>query len=48
MHYRAVYEHIASGKKTEPLFATATDGHHEVKLCEAILESSRTKGWVKV
>ena len=48
MHYRAVYEHIASGRKTPPLFATAEDGHHEVKLCEAVLKSSRSKGWVKV
>jgi predicted dehydrogenase len=48
MHYRAVYEHIASNRKTPLLFATADDGHHEVKLCEAILQSSRSKGWVKV
>ncbi len=48
MHYRAVYEHIASGKKTEPLFANAADGHHEVKLCEAILQSSKAKAWVRV
>ena len=48
MHYRAVYEHIASGRKTPVLFATAADGHHEVKLCEAILKSSRAKKWVKV
>jgi predicted dehydrogenase len=48
MHYRAVYEHIASGKKTPALFATAADGHHEVKLCEAILQSSKAKTWVKV
>ncbi|MBI3414461.1 MAG: Gfo/Idh/MocA family oxidoreductase [Verrucomicrobia bacterium] len=48
MHYRAVYEHIASGRKTPLLFATAEDGHHEVKLCEAILQSSRSKEWVKV
>lgn len=48
MHYRAVYEHIASGKKTPALFAGADDGHHEVKLCEAILASSRAKTWVKV
>jgi predicted dehydrogenase len=47
MHYRAVYEHIASGGKTPVLFATAADGHHEVKLCEAILKSSRAKKWVK-
>jgi predicted dehydrogenase len=48
MHYRAVYEHIASGRRTPLLFATAEDGHHEVKLCEAVLKSSRSKGWVKV
>jgi predicted dehydrogenase len=48
MHYRAVYEHIASGRKTPVLFATAEDGHHEVKLCEAVLKSSRARRWVKV
>jgi predicted dehydrogenase len=48
MHYRAVYEHIASGRKTPVLFATAADGHHEVKLCEAILKSSCAKRWVTV
>ena len=48
MHSRAVYEHIASGRKTPVLFATAEDGHHEVKLCEAVLKSSKAKRWVKV
>ena len=48
MQYRAVYEHIATNRKTPLLFAMAADGHHEVKLCEAILKSSRSKGWVKV
>ena len=48
MQYRAVYEHIASGKTTPVLFATAEDGHHEVKLCEAILRSSKAKTWVPV
>lgn len=48
MHYRAVYEHIASGRKTPVRFATAADGHHEVRLCEAILRSSEAKQWVKV
>jgi predicted dehydrogenase len=48
MHYRAVYQHIASGRKTPALFATAADGHHEVRLCEAILRSSKAKTWVKV
>ena len=48
MHYRAVYEHIASGRKTPVLFATAEDGHHEVQLCEAVLRSSRARRWVTV
>ena len=48
MHYRAVYEHIASGRKSPALFATAQDGHQEVKLCEAVLKSSRARTWVKV
>jgi predicted dehydrogenase len=48
MHYRAIYEHIVGGRKTPPLFATAADGHHEVRLCEAILRSSKAGRWVKV
>jgi predicted dehydrogenase len=48
MHSRAVYEHIAGGRKSPVLFATADDGHHEVKLCEAILRSSTAKKWVAV
>lgn len=48
MHYRAVYEHIASGRKTPAIFASAEDGHHEVQLCEAILASSKARTWVKV
>jgi predicted dehydrogenase len=48
MHYRSVYEHIASGRKTPAIFASAEDGHHEVQLCEAILASSKARTWVKV
>jgi len=48
MHYRAVYGHIASGRKTPVLFATAEDGHHEVRLCEAVLRSSRSGRWVRI
>jgi predicted dehydrogenase len=48
MHYRAVYEHIASGRKTPVLHATAEEGHHEVKLCEAILQSHAKGTWVSV
>ncbi len=48
MHYRAVYQHIAGERKAPVRFATAADGHHEVELCEAILRSSKAKGWVRV
>ena len=48
MHYRCVYEHIASGKRTPALFANAQDGHEEVRLCEAILKSNAKRTWVKV
>jgi len=48
MHCRAVYEHIAGGRKTPVLFATADDGHHEIKVCDAVLRSSSTKRWVSV
>lgn len=47
--YRAVYADIAAGKPSEnPLYATFEDGHKELALCEAILESSRKGKWVKV
>ena len=32
---------VARGGKENLLFATAEDGHHEVKVCEAILKSSQ-------
>jgi predicted dehydrogenase len=45
------YTYISEGKKQgiDPCdFATFEDGHYIVKLTEAILESSRTKKWIKV
>lgn len=48
MHYRAIYDHIASGRKTPVLFATAEDGHYEVQLCEAILKSHQAGKWIKL
>lgn len=49
MQYRAVYQRIASGQKEAPaLFATAADGHHEVKLCEAVLRSAKSGRWESV
>ena len=52
MLYRAVYADIAdvaNGKKSkQPLYATAADGDHEVRLCDAVLKSSATKKWVTI
>ncbi len=48
MHYRAVYEHIASQRQSPVLYATAEDGHHEVRLCEAILRSHESQMWASV
>ena len=45
------YKYIVDGKKLEnntPDFATFDDAHYIVKLTEAILESSKTKRWVKI
>jgi predicted dehydrogenase len=45
--YRAVYHDIQAGKRSaEPLYATFADGHREVVLCEAILESYKKGAWV--
>lgn len=48
MNFRAVYEHIASGRKTPQIFATAIDGHHEVEICEAVLKSAAAGKWANV
>jgi predicted dehydrogenase len=48
-HFRAFYGHVAQGDPAvEPPFPTFADGHREVVLCEAILESHRTGRWVDV
>jgi predicted dehydrogenase len=48
-HFRAFYGFIEKGDLSAPApFATFEDGHREVVLCEAVLESHRTGGWVKV
>jgi predicted dehydrogenase len=48
-HFRAFYGHIAKGDFSAPApFATFADGHREVALCEAVLESHRRRAWVEV
>jgi predicted dehydrogenase len=47
--YRAVYADIAKGSMSKrPLYATLADGHKELALCEAILESGRKGKWSRV
>ena len=48
-HFRAFYGYIAKGDFSAPApFATFADGHREVVLCEAVLESHRKGGWVTI
>ncbi len=48
-HFRAFYGYLARGDfSAEPPFATFADGHREVALCEAVLESQRRGGFVPV
>jgi predicted dehydrogenase len=48
MLYRAVYADVLNGRSPQPLYATAEDGHHEVKVCDAILKSGSSRKWVTV
>jgi predicted dehydrogenase len=47
--FRAFYNYIAAGDFTAPpTFPTFADGHREIVLCEAILQSHRQRGWVSL
>jgi predicted dehydrogenase len=47
--FRAFYDYIAVGDfSAKCMFPTFEQGHHEVVLCEAILESHRKGRWVQV
>jgi predicted dehydrogenase len=47
--FRAFYEYIDAGDfASPPLYPTFNDGHHEILLCEAILQSHRGQKWVNV
>jgi len=47
--YRAVYGYIAAGDFAAPKpFPTFEDGHDEVRLCDAIMESHKARKWVDV
>jgi len=46
--FRAIYEYIDGGDREARPFASFADGHREVLLCEAILESQRAGRWAVV
>ena len=47
--FRAFYDYIDAGDFAAPRpFPTFADGHREVSLCEAILQSQRENRWVSV
>jgi predicted dehydrogenase len=46
-NFRAFYGYIAAGDfGAKPTFATFADGHREILMCEAILQSHRQMRWV--
>ena len=47
MNFRNIYAAIA-GLKGEQLFASVSDGHQEVVVCEAILKSNQARKWITV
>jgi predicted dehydrogenase len=46
--FRAIYEYIEGGDRETRPFASFEDGHREVALCEAILQSHQTAAWAPV
>jgi predicted dehydrogenase len=43
------YQSIEAGEfRDQPSFPTFEDGHHEILVCEAILDSHRQERWIKV
>jgi predicted dehydrogenase len=47
--FRAFYDAIASSNyQTAPQYPTFADGHREIQLCEAILQSQREQRWVEL
>jgi predicted dehydrogenase len=47
--FRSFYDHIEARPATAPgPFATFEDGHREIRLCEAILQSHREDRWIEL
>ena len=48
-HFSAIYDDVIAGHPAaKPAYATFADGHLEMLFGDAVLESVRTNGWVKV
>jgi predicted dehydrogenase len=47
--FRAFYNYVDAGDfSAEPTFPTFADGHREIVLCEAILQSHRESRWIEL
>ena len=47
--FKSFYDYIAAGDSSAaPTFPTFADGHREIVLCEAILNSHREQRWIEV
>lgn len=46
--FKEVYAHISGEQSSKACFPTFKDGLREIVLCEAIMESNKKRGWLKV
>jgi predicted dehydrogenase len=47
--FRSFYDYIRAGDFSAPAtFPTFADGHHEILLCEAVLESHQKRQWIEL
>lgn len=47
--FRAFYDAIIDGKsEADAIYPNFTEGHKEIVICDAILQSHRTQSWVKI
>lgn len=49
MGFRAFYDAVSSGRMpASPEFATFAEGHREIEICEAVVESAKKEKWVEI
>ncbi|TAE93595.1 MAG: gfo/Idh/MocA family oxidoreductase, partial [Runella slithyformis] len=46
--FKDVYAAIRHGKPATPTYPTFAEGHHELIVCERIVESARAQKWVTI